>query len=67
MVGGYAIPEVNRLMNAFMAGALEVNPDAKFLVTFINSWYDPPKAKEVGLRDDRCRRRHHVRRALRRV
>lgn len=46
MVGGYAIPEVNRLMNAFMEGALSVNPDAKFLVTFINSWYDPPKAKE---------------------
>lgn len=46
MVGGYAIPEVNRLMNAFMAGALSVNPDAKFSVTFINSWYDPPKAKE---------------------
>nr|WP_244293073.1 MULTISPECIES: BMP family protein [unclassified Stappia] len=46
MVGGYAIPEVNRLMNAFMEGALSVNPDVKFLVTFINSWYDPPKAKE---------------------
>jgi basic membrane protein A len=46
MVGGYAIPEVNRLMNAFMEGALSVNPNAKFLVTFINSWYDPPKAKE---------------------
>ena len=46
MVGGYAIPEVNRLMNAFMDGALEVNPDVKFLVTFIDSWYDPPKAKE---------------------
>ena len=46
MVGGYAIPEVNRLMHAFMAGARETNPDAKFLVTFINSWYDPPKAKE---------------------
>ncbi|WP_269580622.1 BMP family protein [Roseibium sp. Sym1] len=46
MVGGYAIPEVNRLMNAFMDGALSVNPDVKFLVTFINSWYDPPKAKE---------------------
>jgi basic membrane lipoprotein Med (substrate-binding protein (PBP1-ABC) superfamily) len=46
MVGGYAIPEVNRLMNAFMEGALTVNPDVKFLVTFINSWYDPPKAKE---------------------
>ena len=48
MVGGYAIPEVNRLMNAFMAGALSVNPDVKFLVTFINSWYDPPKAKEAA-------------------
>jgi basic membrane protein A len=46
MVGGYAIPEVNRLKNAFMEGALSVNPDVKFLVTFINSWYDPPKAKE---------------------
>jgi basic membrane protein A len=46
MVGGYAIPEVNRLMNAFMEGALSVNPDVKFFVTFINSWYDPPKAKE---------------------
>jgi basic membrane protein A len=48
MVGGYAIPEVNRLMNAFMAGALSVNPDIKFTVSFINSWYDPPKAKEAA-------------------
>ena len=46
MVGGYAIPEVNRLMHAFMEGARSVNPDVTFLVTFIDSWYDPPKAKE---------------------
>jgi basic membrane lipoprotein Med (substrate-binding protein (PBP1-ABC) superfamily) len=46
MVGGYAIPEVNRLMNAFMEGAREVNPDVRFLVNFLDSWYDPPKAKE---------------------
>jgi len=46
MVGGYAIPEVNRLMHAFMDGAREVNPDVTFLVNFIDSWYDPPKAKE---------------------
>lgn len=46
MVGGYAIPEVNRLMHAFMDGAREVNPKVKFLVNFIDSWYDPPKAKE---------------------
>ncbi|WP_170406006.1 BMP family protein [Ruegeria arenilitoris] len=49
MVGGYAIPEVNRLMNAFMDGAREVNPDVTFLVTFIDSWYDPPKAKESAI------------------
>ena len=48
MVGGYAIPEVNRLMNAFMEGAQSVNPNVKFLVSFINSWYDPPKAKEAA-------------------
>ena len=46
MVGGYAIPEVNRLMHAFMDGARDVNPEVKFIVNFIDSWYDPPKAKE---------------------
>jgi basic membrane protein A len=48
MVGGYPIPEVNRLMHAFMAGARETQPDVKFLVTFIGSWFDPPKAKEAA-------------------
>jgi len=48
MVGGYPIPEVNRLMNAFMAGAREVAPDVKFQVAFIGSWFDPPKAKETA-------------------
>ena len=47
MVGGFPIPEVNRLMHAFMAGARETNPKAEFTVTFINSWFDPPKAKEA--------------------
>ncbi len=48
MVGGYPIPEVNRLMHAFMAGAKEVNPKVKFSITFIGSWFDPPKAKEAA-------------------
>jgi basic membrane protein A len=48
MVGGYPIPEVNRLMNAFMAGARVSNPKAAFTVTFIGSWFDPPKAKEAA-------------------
>ncbi len=48
MVGGFPIPEVNRLMHAFMAGAAEMNPDIKFQVSFIGSWFDPPKAKETA-------------------
>jgi basic membrane lipoprotein Med (substrate-binding protein (PBP1-ABC) superfamily) len=49
MVGGYPIPEVNRLMNAFMTGAREMRKDIKFQVAFIGSWFDPPKAKETAL------------------
>ncbi len=52
MVGGYPIPEVNRLMNAFMEGAKEVNPNVKFLVTFIGSWFDPPQGEGSRLRPD---------------
>ena len=48
MVGGYPIPEVNRLMNAFMDGAREIDPKVQFMVSFINSWFDPPKAKEAS-------------------
>ena len=48
MVGGFPIPEVNRLMHAFMAGVRELRPDATFQVSFIGSWFDPPKAKETA-------------------
>ncbi len=49
VVGGYPVPEVNRIVNAFIDGVKEVNPDAKVLVTFINSWFDPAAAKEAAL------------------
>ena len=48
MVGGFPIGEVNRLFHAFMEGARSVNPDVEFKVSFIGSWYDPPKAKEFA-------------------
>ena len=48
MVGGYPIGEVNRLFHAFMNGARSVNPEVQFKVSFIGSWYDPPKAKEAA-------------------
>ena len=49
VVGGYPVPEVNRIINAFIVGAQEINPEARVLVTFINSWFDPAAAKEAAL------------------
>lgn len=49
VVGGYPVPEVNRIVNAFIEGAKESNPKAKVKVTFIGSWFDPPKAKEAAI------------------
>ena len=48
-VGGYPIPEVNLLINAFRIGVKEVNSDAKFLNGFIGAWFDPAKAKEAAI------------------
>ncbi len=49
LVGGFPIPEVNRLMHAFMQGVRETaGEDTKFQVAFIGSWFDPPKAKETA-------------------
>jgi basic membrane protein A len=49
VVGGYPVPEVNRIINAFVAGAQETNPDVEVKVTFLNSWFDPAAAKEAAL------------------
>ncbi len=49
VVGGYPVPEVNRIVNAFIDGAKEVNPKVRVKVTFIGSWFDPPKAKEAAI------------------
>ena len=48
-VGAVPIPEVNMLINAFAAGVKAVNPEAKHLVSFIGTFFDPPKAREAGL------------------
>lgn len=49
VVGGFPVPEVNRIVNAFIAGAESVNPDVDVKTTFINSWFDPAAAKEAAL------------------
>ncbi len=48
-VAAMTIPEVNRLCNAFCAGAKEVNPGVRCKFSFIGSFFDPPKAKEAAL------------------
>jgi basic membrane protein A len=48
-VGGYPIPEVNLLINAFRAGVLETRSDATFSNAFIGAWFDPAKAKEAAI------------------
>jgi basic membrane lipoprotein Med (substrate-binding protein (PBP1-ABC) superfamily) len=48
-VAAMGIPEVNRLVNAFFAGAKDANDKVKKKVTFIGSFFDPPKAKEAAL------------------
>ena len=48
-VAAMDIPEVARLTNAFCGGAKEANPQVKCKVTFIGSFFDPPKAKEAAL------------------
>jgi basic membrane lipoprotein Med (substrate-binding protein (PBP1-ABC) superfamily) len=49
VVGGMAIPEINRLSNAFCTGAKEVNEEVKCKFAFIGSFFDPPKAKEAAI------------------
>lgn len=49
VVGGFPVPEVNRIVQAFIVGVKEANEDATVLISFINSWFDPPAAKEAAL------------------
>ena len=66
VVGGYPVPEVNRIVNAFIAGAQETNEDVDVKVTFLNSWFDPAAAKEAALAQVGCGRGRALRGALRR-
>ena len=49
IVAGYPVPEVNRIVNAFIAGAQMQNPKVKVKTTFISSWFDPAAAKDAAL------------------
>lgn len=48
VVGAMPIPEVDRIINAYIAGVAQVNPQAKVKVSFINSFFDPAAAKNAA-------------------
>ncbi len=48
VVAAMPIPEVNRIVNAYVAGAKSVNPDVTVKVSFINSFFDPAAAKQAA-------------------
>lgn len=48
ITASYPSSDINDPVNAFMEGARSVNPDVKFKITFIESWYDPAKAREAA-------------------
>ncbi|NSZ20021.1 BMP family protein [Agrobacterium vitis] len=48
-VGGNPAPNMLANFHAWKLGAEAVNPKVKVLITFIGSWFDPPKAKEAAI------------------
>jgi len=48
VVGTFPIPQLIREINGFALGVQAVNPDATIKVVWLNSWYDPARAKEAA-------------------
>jgi basic membrane protein A len=48
VVGAMPIPEVNRIVNAFVLGIKETNPNVTVKVSFINTFFDPAAAKQAA-------------------
>ena len=48
VVAAMPIPEVNRIVNAFVLGVAETNADATVKVSFINSFFDPATAAQAA-------------------
>jgi basic membrane lipoprotein Med (substrate-binding protein (PBP1-ABC) superfamily) len=49
VVAGKHAVAVHRTVNAFLHGAREANPAVQAKVTFIDAWFDPPKARAAAL------------------
>jgi basic membrane protein A len=49
VVAGRSDTQVHRAIHAYMQGVRDTNPAARVKVTFTDSWYDPPKARQAAL------------------
>jgi basic membrane lipoprotein Med (substrate-binding protein (PBP1-ABC) superfamily) len=47
IVSSFPAEDTNDQINGFIAGAKESNPAVAVKITFIQSWYDPPKSNEA--------------------
>ena len=45
---GFPFEEVNRALNAFTLGALEVNPDVEVRAVYLNTWADPALEQQAA-------------------
>ena len=47
-VGEFPYPSVNVMMNGYAEGARAANPKVKVVGSYIQAWFDPPKAAEAA-------------------
>lgn len=48
-VASYPYGDINLTVNGYIAGASSVNPDIRVKMIYLDSWFDPPRAKEAAL------------------
>lgn len=48
-VGGMDIPVINRFLAGYQAGAQYINPDCEIEVSYVGSWANPERGKELAL------------------
>jgi basic membrane protein A len=48
-VGGMDIPVITRFLAGYYAGARYINPDCEIIVSYVGSWNNPERGKELAL------------------
>ncbi len=48
-VGGMDIPVITRFLAGYSAGARYINPDCELIVSYVGSWTNPERGKELAL------------------